>query len=672
MADTQEPVRSAVNRTLSEVREALHRRGRLSSRAQALDEVAKLMFAEVMGAIRGNDGITRQAVEGGPPAVALRHFVHSSFAAYLPESLAHEMQASDFDLTLRNNEDDLAEELIDIFHRFGPAMAIKEMGRAFDVDLLNEVFGKFIADSFISEKELGQYLTPPEVVDLMVDLAIAELGDFGNQLRDPEACTDVGLVLDPSCGVASFLSAMVRRLDNEVAEHQSEAATRRWMSNMVNHVLVGVDKSERMIRLALTSLAMFGLPGANLHLANALALTGRSGDLMRGLEARARLILTNPPFGATFSGSDLYGFKIANGWATRPAKAVDSEVLFIERYIDWLAPNGHCLAIVPDSILTNKGIYRELRHGLADLVEIRNVISLPPITFGEAGTNTKTSVLHFRRIAPGDSARSRTYFAICDDIGFSVVTRGSQRTKQRTGEGQLHQIADETAGRSVVDLGRYVDAVESTDRWDATFHASLPEWVRAGLEAIGDRAVRIGDVSQLIDTRSNPGQWNTDSFTYIEISDIDSTTHRIRAKAVATSEAPSRARKLTQAGDVLVSTVRPERRTIGVVDRQIDGSICTTGLAVLRPRGVHPLLLARILSSDFVTAQILRNNIGIAYPAIDEASLLGIVLPLKSEDWESFGQLSEEVLAAEASLADLRNRLDTRVSKAMERWLADL
>ncbi len=43
------------------------------------------------------------------------------------------------------------------------------------VDLLNDTFGQFLTDSFTDEKELGQYLTPPEVVRFMVELGLQSL-----------------------------------------------------------------------------------------------------------------------------------------------------------------------------------------------------------------------------------------------------------------------------------------------------------------------------------------------------------------------------------------------------------------------------------------------------------------------------------------------------------------
>ena len=111
-----------------------------------------------------------------------------------------------------------------------------------------------------------------------------------------------------------------------------------------------------MIKLALTNLALFGIPSVNLHLANSLRRFRNEAEITNQLSGRVKLILTNPPFGAEFSGDDIELYKIATNWSKRSLKSVDSEVLFMERYIDWLAPNGVLVAIVPDSILTNRGL----------------------------------------------------------------------------------------------------------------------------------------------------------------------------------------------------------------------------------------------------------------------------------------------------------------------------
>ena len=663
-------ITEAVDATLKSIREVLHKRGQLSSRSQALDELSKLLFAHVQGQRSGKGGISRQTV-GIPDkglAIQLKRFVDETIHSSLPESLAHNVDRRDFELRLKPQEDELAAELIECF------ATLQRQTSSFNFsgfDILNEVFGKFLSDSFIDEKELGQYLTPPEVVRFMVGLAIS--GFSPEQLKticDPKHCSEFGLILDPSCGVASFFAEVVHQLKGKVDESTQDHSMREsWLKTILGQVIVGIDKSERMVRLALTNLAMFGFPMARLHLSNSLARTGPDGRLTDSLVGKVQLILTNPPFGATFQGNDLVKYKIATQWSRRLPGKIDSEILFVERYLDWLAPGGQLIAVVPDSILTNKAVFEDLRRGIADQIDLCSVISLPSVTFGVAGTTTKTSVLHIRKKREATGGTHRTAFAICQDIGFTVATKANQRTKIVQGEGDLPRILDEIIAPVAQSTSvRWLEDADILERWDAQHHASLSAEVelRIGRKAKGDLCV--SDIAELVDERADPRRWGAKQFNYIEISDIDTQTCVVYSNSIDASATPSRARKLVKEGDVLVSTVRPERGAVGVVGTHQDGSVCTTGLAVLRPTGIDSLTLAYLLKTEFVVTQLMRNNVGIAYPAINESCLPGVLLPVQKGDLPKLEKLAREIATAEEQLHRFRGEFNKSICEVGSEW----
>jgi SAM-dependent methyltransferase len=656
--------RAAVESALRELRDALHRRGRLASRQDALDEISRLLFAHVVAQLDGNDGIATAALAARPePTLAARlvGFVAEAHRRHLPESLAVEVPAGDLALRLKPEEEALAAEIVAVFERLHVVEAATVDGGGPGTDVLNEVFGTFLADSFLDEKELGQYLTPVEVVRYMVGLALGALDEDERQaLGSPSAAEDFGTILDPSCGVGSFLTELVRVAGSRCAP--TDELT-EWRRMMCRDVVAGIDKSERMVRLALANMALFRFPAARLHLANALTRTGPEGEVARSFDGTVGLILSNPPFGARFSGADLDGYRIAHEWAHRPPAAVDSELLFLERYLDWLRPGGQLVTVVPDSILTNKGLFGDLRRGLASVVELVSVTSLPPVTFAAAGTSTKTSVLQLRKRS-GRGSRVRTRFAICHDVGYSVVTRGSRRLKVPTGGGELPALL-----ASVLDRRRPSHAaVADAPRWDATFHASMPLAVQQRVDAPRPDDVRLGDLAVVCTERVDPRRGGERTFAYIEISDVDGPSLLASAHQVPRERAPTRARKPVRAGDVLVSTVRPERRAVAVVRPEQDGAVATTGFAVLRPTGIHPVLLARLLQSDFVTVQLLRNNVGVAYPAIDETCLPAVLLPISKADLAELDAAADDVLDAEAHLAQARGALADQLEALVARW----
>ena len=287
----------------------------------------------------------------------------------------------------------------------------------------------------------------------------------------------------------------------------------------------------------------------------------RKARLCAELEGRVELILTNPPFGATYSGSDLNGFEMG-----RDRGRAESEVLFLERYVDWLAPDGVVATVVPDSILVNRNAFAELRGWLQERCNVEAVLSLPPVTFGAAGTNTKTSVLILRKHGRS-SSRSTTYFGQAREVGFDVVTRSGQRRRVRRAQSDLSTLLMEYQGKNSLRLGRQHRLDEGADRWDATFHIGLPEKIAAVLDHPETALVKVKEVAKLVDDRLDPRRQDWLEFNYVEISDVDTRTGLVGHKRILAAEAPSRARKMLRAGDVLVSTVRPERGAVAVTPK---------------------------------------------------------------------------------------------------------
>jgi type I restriction enzyme, S subunit len=76
---------------------------------------------------------------------------------------------------------------------------------------------------------------------------------------------------------------------------------------------------------------------------------------------------------------------------------------------------------------------------------------------------------------------------------------------------------------------------------------------------------RIGDITQNIE-KVDPGQQPDHVFTYLDISSISNSQQRIvQPKSYLGADAPSRARQLVRAHDILFSTVRTYLRNIAMV-----------------------------------------------------------------------------------------------------------
>jgi type I restriction enzyme S subunit len=132
-------------------------------------------------------------------------------------------------------------------------------------------------------------------------------------------------------------------------------------------------------------------------------------------------------------------------------------------------------------------------------------------------------------------------------------------------------------------------------------------------------------------TRQRDPSRESGTFLYVDIASINRESKRIEdPKETPCDQAPSRARKDIKAGDILVSTVRPNLNAVAQVPSSLDNQIASTGFAVLRP---DPSLVAsrylfyRVLDPTFVDEMTSQAK-GAGYPAVSDRIVGAHKLPL--------------------------------------------
>ena len=107
---------------------------------------------------------------------------------------------------------------------------------------------------------------------------------------------------------------------------------------------------------------------------------------------------------------------------------------------------------------------------------------------------------------------------------------------------------------------------------------------------------------------------------YVEIGSVSILEGINKVETVYFKDSPSRARRITRIGDVIVSTVRTYLKSIATIDQE--GLIVSTGFAVLTPVNINQKFLGYLLKTDHFTEQVIQNSYGISYPAINTEALL--------------------------------------------------
>ena len=129
---------------------------------------------------------------------------------------------------------------------------------------------------------------------------------------------------------------------------------------------------------------------------------------------------------------------------------------------------------------------------------------------------------------------------------------------------------------------------------------------------------------------------------YVEISDVNAHDGITGCTRYAFSDAPSRARRITRKGDVIVSTVRTYLKAVALIKE--DNLIVSTGFAVLRAKDCNEAYLSYALRTEGFVDEVATRSIGISYPAIstDQIGAISLPLPPLSEQEEIVAYLDEK------------------------------
>lgn len=175
-------------------------------------------------------------------------------------------------------------------------------------------------------------------------------------------------------------------------------------------------------------------------------------------------------------------------------------------------------------------------------------------------------------------------------------------------------------------------------------------------------------ISKLVEkvSQCRPADVYSESFTYIDISCIDAMRKEIvDPSVIAIADAPSRARQLTRAHDVLVSTVRPNLNAVAEVPENYDKAISSTGFCVLRPNQtvLHSRYLFYFCRHNSFVEHLTKMATGASYPAVTEAQIVEIKIPLPTLE-------EQQRLAYILDCADKQWRLRSSAVEQTEQMVA--
>ena len=149
---------------------------------------------------------------------------------------------------------------------------------------------------------------------------------------------------------------------------------------------------------------------------------------------------------------------------------------------------------------------------------------------------------------------------------------------------------------------------------------------------------KLKDIAQF-----NPKTVLPDEFEYVDLESVVGTemiSHRTESK----DQAPSRAQRLAQKGDVFYQTVRPYQMNNYLYDLPYDNYVFSTGYAQMRPNIDSYFLLNSVQNKQFVQ-HVLDRSTGTSYPAINSSDLskIEIHVPSKLSEQQKIGAFFQSI-----------------------------
>lgn len=267
------------------------------------------------------------------------------------------------------------------------------------IDVKGRAFQKVLGPAVRSG--MGQYFTPDPIVRFISRIVKPTVHD---------------LILDPFCGSGHFLTACLQLVRDD---HKLED---KAFHEFAFGKLHGIEKSDRMVRVAMTDMRLHGDGHSNIRCTDSLLALSNYPDLQ---PASFDIILTNPPFGSLLgpeSIRQLGAFEMAEGRGNVPL-----ETIGIERCIQLLRPGGRLGIVLPDGVLANRNS-AYVREWLEKDVKVRAIVSLPIETFVPFGASIKTSILIVRKWLSGEthSVSYPVFLARVDNVGYDATGRAKE------------------------------------------------------------------------------------------------------------------------------------------------------------------------------------------------------------------------------------------------------
>lgn len=293
------------------------------------------------------------------------------------------------------------------------------------------------------KQEAGQYFTPVPIAQFIIkSLPLDSIMAEKLSRKDGEI---LPYMIDYAAGSGHFITEFMHEIQDIINNCDTSKyieETRKHLINWQNchfdwatDYVYGIEKDYRLVKVGKVGCYLHGDGLANVILSDGLAsFTNKEykGKLKKfgndGQKDNQQfdILLSNPPYSVSSfrqTTREYYTEKDFELYNSLTDNSSEIECLFVERTKQLLKDGGMAGIILPNSILSNSGIYSKAREIILQYFDIVAITELGGNTF--MATNTYTVILFLRRrdnyFAANTKRAVETYFRTLNDVTINGI-----------------------------------------------------------------------------------------------------------------------------------------------------------------------------------------------------------------------------------------------------------
>lgn len=171
--------------------------------------------------------------------------------------------------------------------------------------------------------------------------------------------------------------------------------------------------------------------------------------------------------------------------------------------------------------------------------------------------------------------------------------------------------------------------VFSVMRFDSEYYQPKYKKIIEILHKSSFKAEKLEKVIKISAKKINPRANPTKKIKYVELADINPSTGGIESfNELYGYEAPSRARMTIKVGDVVVASLAGSIDNIGMVPKELDGEVASTGFFVVNSENYLNEFLLLLFRSEIMKKQLEQKTAGAIMAAVPKSVFGDLLVPI--------------------------------------------